>query len=441
MKRPLVVSVAADIRRNYERERSRQFRRQIGVIVNLTVIAILLHQLLALVFPGTAVIIPPVSMFLALGAEILIWIVSRRLVNLSAIRLLALAMFLIPLGLLVRLETLDISYYLIIIFVIGFLVPWNAVESAVVSALPLAFFLIVRGRQHEWAGLAGDLSVFLISMAIVTTLQLRQERDRRTRFILEMEAEEARRDLRDGLAIASKLHKDIISGSADFPGLSARVLYESMQELGGDYVKIRALDEKRVSMLVADVTGHGTPAALMVNRINTKVEGIMSAKKGPAGAAEELNRFVTRTFEGTAMLMSALWAEYDVSQKVMIWSNYGHPPPILIDRVKRDIRLLSSNAYVMGIDIPQETPSNTLNLALGDFLIFYTDGLIEVKTADGVFDLPALLEYLRSFLLEKTNHFTADDLLAALAEAVEDRRVGEAKDDLLAIVWEVKSGR
>ncbi|MEK8023196.1 MAG: PP2C family protein-serine/threonine phosphatase [Candidatus Hydrogenedentota bacterium] len=422
----------------YDRARAREFRQQIGVIVNITIMAIIIHTTGAWLFPRIADPVPLVLVLLALVGESFLWLASRRIVSLPLIQALSICAFLIPLALMIKAAALDISYYLVVIFVMGFLLPWNGREALIVSLAPVVFFFFNHGVQRELLGTADESFVFFISTLIVVRLQLKQERDRRVAFRLETEAEEARKSLIESLRLAAKLHGEIISRDMDLENLSVRVLYESMQELGGDYVKIAPIDGRRTSMLVADVTGHGAPAALMVNRINTKVESIMTSRLGPARAAAELNAFATKAFEGTAMLMSALWTEYDAAARKIRWSNYGHPPPVFLERRTRTVRLLSSNSYVMGIDIPQLAPESAIDVSAGDLILFYTDGLIEWNSETGPFDLWSLVGHLEGLFTKTTDTLTADRLINAMSQLVRSKRIGEAKDDLLVIVWEVR---
>lgn len=423
----------------YDRARAREFRQQIGIIVNITIMAILIHTTCAWLFRASiGAPVPLLFVFLAILGESLIWLASRRIISLPIIQALALCAFLIPLSLMIKVAALAISYYLVVIFVMGFLLPWNGREALFVSLLPVFFFFLIHVFDRELVGTADEFFVFFISTLIVVRLQVKQERDRRVAFRLETDAENARKSLIESLRLAAKLHGEIISRDMDLENLSVRVLYESMQELGGDYVKIAQIDGRRTSMLVADVTGHGAPAALMVNRINTKVESIMAARIGPSKAAAELNAFATKAFEGTAMLMSALWTEYDAAAGRVRWSNYGHPPPVFLERRTRTVRLLSSNSYVMGIDIPQLAPESVIEVSSGDLILFYTDGLIEWNTETGPFDLWSLVGHLESLFTRTTDTLTADRLITAMSQLVRSKRVGEAKDDLLVIVWEVR---
>ena len=244
--------------------------------------------------------------------------------------------------------------------------------------------------------------------------------------------------------MAARLHADLISEDLDTDHLSVRIHYAPMQQLGGDYVKIAPLADGRVSMLLADVTGHGAPAALMINRINGIVERLMGEGRAPAFASAELNELVHRVFSGSNMLMSALWAEFEASSMKVRWMNYGHPSGFHLRASDRTISRLKSHAPLMGVaEIgDSEVLSGEVSVSRGDLFFFYTDGLIDLETEDGSFDIDRLEVVLKRMLDEKNSasrsSMSASEFMNDMQRKIASWTREDCRDDLLMVVWEIR---
>lgn len=437
MKSPLVPILPAHLMDAYARLRAQRFRQYIGLAINTTVMTLVIHEAAAFAIPQVLDAIPPRSLVATIFVELFIWLASRRVASLAVLQFLAVGTFLAPLLLLFQYQALDISYYLIIMFVMGFLMPWNAIEVVWVGSLPVMAFIGAHIAARNLEGTANETFILFVSTVIIFSLQLMQEQERQQRFIHESEAESTRIELLDSLKLAARLHAEMIADSRDYGPIRARVHYEPMQQLGGDFVRIESLGEEMAAILVADVTGHGAPSALMVNRLNSQVEALMAKRCRPHEAAMELNKFIVRNFEGTCIFMTGIWAEYDAPKRLLRWSNYGHPPPFLIEAATHNVRRLAGGVPPMGFDATLAATETTAGVEPGDVIIFYTDGLIEMLTRSGMFGLEGLQSYLREGVSSSQSTLTADDVIARLARAVRSRRVGEAKDDLLMIAWEI----
>jgi serine phosphatase RsbU (regulator of sigma subunit) len=434
-RQPVVFPLDPGIEENYAKARASAFRKQLAPAINVTITALALFPVVAWFFPSIVNPLPFHSLALALNAELVLWLLSRTLTRLWALQILAVISFVVPLALLVTYFVFDISYYLIVIFVMGLVLPWNGAEAILISILPVLAFYGVHGRALELAGLADDTIVFVLSVVTVSRLQFREERERRRRFALESEAAESRQAITESLEFAARIHADLITADLDLPFLSSRVLYEPMQLLGGDFVQVSKLLDSRAAMLMADVTGHGVPAALMVNRIHERVLELMTTGVAPADAARGLNAFVTRAFEGTGMLMSAIWIEYDAALGALTWINHGHPPALLISPADFTVRRLLGHAFFMGVDLGRDVFAETITVEPGSILVTYTDGLIEMPCADGPLGIDKLSDTLVVALRALKYAPTAEDVIRSLRGLVRERREGEAQDDLLAVAW------
>jgi serine phosphatase RsbU (regulator of sigma subunit) len=210
-----------------------------------------------------------------------------------------------------------------------------------------------------------------------------------------------------------------------------------MQRLGGDFIKFALIGEDRVALLVADVTGHGVPAALMVNRINTRVEALMKESLPPLAASRELSAFVADVFAGTGILMSAIWAEFRAHGREISWVGFGHPPALRVtpEGIVED---LPSMTHLLGIHDPMPVPVElSCHLAPGDLVIFYTDGLIEAPNEVNPFRLAELKACLAAIMAAHGGVLGAEAVIEEIARHLKDCRSEEALDDLLVVAVEI----
>lgn len=433
LNRPVVYPIPEELREEYARSRVNLFRRQFSLVVNVIFGAMILYQGLALLLPVALPLLPLPWLAVIVVFEIAVWRFVSQTSRLGPVRLLVLVAFAAPLLLFLRFET-DVAYFVILVFVLGLLAPWNGQEAALAALFPLAFFI---GSRRPGGFETDEPFVILLALGIVALTQFRQEWDRRARFVLEHETAEARRRIEDSIDAAAFLHEELISRRLDAAGLKIRVLYEPMQRLGGDFIKFAPIGEDRVALLLADVTGHGVPAALMVNRINTRVEALMKESLPPLAASRELAAFVADVFDGTGILMSAIWAEFHAHGREVSWVGFGHPPALRVTPGGL-VEDLPSMTHLLGIHDPMPVPVElSCHLAPGDLVVFYTDGLIEAPTEANPFRLAELKTCLAAVMAAHGGVLGAEAAIEEIARRLKDCRSEEALDDLLIVAVEI----
>jgi hypothetical protein len=412
---------------SYTSTRAAEFRSRIVLGALVMLAATSFYLILRAIHPALAPVLSLDESLLELlcaGAAVL---ASRRIERLRILQILAISLVALPITSLLGGGALNAPHTLIMLFLLGLLFPWTAGESAIAVLAPIGGFKIARLA----AGLPlvdDDSATVGLGAVIVICAQYFSERARRLSFDRANEIRTARAEQDQLDAMAATIHKGIISGDLRTSGLEVRVRYEPMRLMGGDYVKMREISPGRTAMLMADVTGHGAPAALMVNRINAEVERLLARGDGPAESARELNEFVQRQFAGTGLFMTAIWAEYNAQAEVMRWVNYGHPPPLLLDPRQGVGRFLEGGVPPMGMGFETERPVSDLSLAAGQWVLFHTDGL-----TPGDFTGTRLLEFLEGRARRET---TGERVINELVEKVIQVQNFSLTDDLLAVLWE-----
>ncbi|MFN4956210.1 MAG: PP2C family protein-serine/threonine phosphatase, partial [Cyclobacteriaceae bacterium] len=190
--------------------------------------------------------------------------------------------------------------------------------------------------------------------------------------------------------------------------------------VGGDYYDYVPINKNQFLLCVADVSGKGVAAALMMSNFQASLRTLLRQTPNLREIVEALNYQVMDSTKGEKFI-TFFGAIYDISLKTLVYVNAGHNPPILWTR-KEGIRLLEEGSTVLGAMDPLPFLNEGFVTDLDDFLLFcYTDGLTEtVSEEEREFGIQSLIEYIQS------NHHKAlttihQDVILAL-DAFKGRR-------------------
>jgi len=163
--------------------------------------------------------------------------------------------------------------------------------------------------------------------------------------------------------------------------------------VGGDYYDYIPINKNQFLICVADVSGKGIPAALMMSNFQASLRTLLRQTPNLKEIVEALNYQVAENTKGEKFI-TFFGAIYDLSLKTMVYVNAGHNPPILMDK-KNGVRLLEEGSTVLGAMNPLPFMNEGFITDLDDFTLFmYTDGLTETVNEDGQeFGLQSLLDY------------------------------------------------
>ncbi|MFO0810877.1 MAG: SpoIIE family protein phosphatase [Gemmataceae bacterium] len=169
------------------------------------------------------------------------------------------------------------------------------------------------------------------------------------------------------------------------PTMGVAAHYQTSQRAGGDYYDFFPLPGGRWGILIADVSGHGTPAAVLM----AVTHSIAHTYPGPATPPGELLAHVNRTLAGrytseTGAFVTAFYAIYDPATRCLQYASAGHPPPRLKRCSDGTLALLDGvQSLPLGISETEQYPEAQLRLVQGDQIVFYTDGVTESTNASG----------------------------------------------------------
>jgi len=165
-------------------------------------------------------------------------------------------------------------------------------------------------------------------------------------------------------------------------GIDLAVQFIPMTAVAGDLYDFIELGPSRVGILVADVSGHGVPAALVASMVKLAFASQTEHAHDPGRVLTAMNQALARHLEHG--FVTAVYAVIDTERRVVSVANAGHPP-LLIGRSNRSVEEIHDHGFMLGL-FPEATYSKVdVELREGDVILVYTDGVIEAQNAAGDF--------------------------------------------------------
>ena len=178
----------------------------------------------------------------------------------------------------------------------------------------------------------------------------------------------------------------------EIPTLSVAVHYQTSRRAGGDYYDFFELPGGQWGILIADVSGHGTPAAVLMAITHSIAHLVCDPPTPPAKLFAAINQRLCSlyTLDG-GQFVTAAYGVYDPATRTLLYGSAGHPAP----RVRRADGPIHSldGARSLPLGILPEEPYHecTTQLHPGDTLVLYTDGITEARSPSGeLFDVHRL---------------------------------------------------
>jgi len=241
---------------------------------------------------------------------------------------------------------------------------------------------------------------------------------------------EQEREIAEAKAIQEKLLPREIPQVAGYEIASS---WQSAEAVGGDYFDVLALGGATLGLCIADVAGKGIPAALLMSNLQAAVRGLSSPSMTPDLLCNNLNSLVWRNTH-TDRFITLFYAQLDGPTRRMRYCNAGHNAPIIV-RADGSHERLREGGGVLGVFEEQNFGLGTVDLAAGDRLVLFTDGVTEVCNPEGEeFGDQRLLS-----LLAEHRGLPADALRERIAAAISDFSGGHLTDDATLLVLAVEA--
>lgn len=325
------------------------------------------------------------------------------------------------------------------------MLPWSPrqamLAAGIWAAASISSILLIEdlGEVSKAAGVFASLAV-TVPGTMVAFFRFSRMRDRFT--LRWLEDRYAR--VREELTAARQIHEGAFPKPRVAGELRFTYEYRPMSLIGGDYV-FATSDEPAdplspVSLVLLDVTGHGIPAALTVNRLQGELARLTAEDPciGAGDVLERLNRYVYLTMSDQSVFVTAIALRADPRAATVQIANAGHPP-MLIKRANGAVETIGATATVLGAIGPDEYRSKqvALDFHSEDSLIMFTDGVTEARNEDGaMFGVLGVTGVIDSGRPSQATRWP--ELIAA---AVEKHHPGDPTDDTLIVeLYRVRSG-
>ena len=213
-----------------------------------------------------------------------------------------------------------------------------------------------------------------------------------------------------------------------FKGLDIAARYVPMTSVAGDFYDFIVLDEKRIGILVADVSGHGMPAALISSMLKIALAAQRPNACDPARVLLGLNEALCGKFKGH--YVTAAYALIDTGKQTISYAGAGHPPLLMRSHCSGTTRQVLENGLFLGF-FPEATYSAVeVPFKEGDWCVLYTDGIVEMTNSS---EEQFGTERVQLFI-EKNHDLPATKFVDSLLDELDgwsDRASGrEPEDDL-----------
>jgi len=266
--------------------------------------------------------------------------------------------------------------------------------------------------------------------------------------LLRQAAEKKR--LEEELRIAHEIQMSLLpQGPLLMPGLSVTALCVPAREVGGDYYDFLPLDDHRVGVLIADVSGKGTSAALYMAELKGLVLSLSEIHASPRQLMITANRIIAKHLDARSFI-TMTYAVIDLRERTMTYARAGHTPLIYVPGNGASsaggrgdagrARILVPEGMVLGLKLDNGEmfekilEEETIRLNAGDLYLFFTDGISEAMNVhDDCFG-----EHRLGELVENHAHLPSDELRERMLREIASF-VGDAPqhDDMTMILLKV----
>jgi len=259
-----------------------------------------------------------------------------------------------------------------------------------------------------------------------------------------MQTAAEKKRLEEELRIARAIQMSLLPrGPLDVPGLGITALCVPAREVGGDYYDFFQLSKDRLGVLIADVSGKGTSAALYMAELKGLVLALSQRYQSPRELLIEVNRIISEHLDSRSFI-TITYAVIDLQAGTMTFCRAGHTPLIFLSGPSSPVpsaRVLTPSGMVLGLRIDgaaekfaELLQEERVDLSPGDVIVLYTDGITEAMNPES--DLFG--ESRLSRIVEEHGHLESSELRERIMREVE-AFVGSADqhDDMTMILLKV----
>ncbi|HEU0292538.1 MAG TPA: PP2C family protein-serine/threonine phosphatase [Anaerolineales bacterium] len=262
------------------------------------------------------------------------------------------------------------------------------------------------------------------------------EMDYTAHVCLDHYSEDERRRLESELELSQVVQRALLPQSAPrISGVEVAAFSRPVEIIGGDYFDFFQFRDGSHGLVIADVSGHGVSAAMLMSSLQTAIQTMAPYADSPAEILERINRFYIHNINFTTFVTVFL-AQFDPTTRTLTYVNAGHNPPAVYRSGMNEIQWLMPTAPAIGLAEAFYPRTESVTLSKGDSLLLYTDGVTEVlNTSNEQFGNDRLAE-----LILQSTHLSAPSILQSILQKASAFGNNQSlADDLTMVALKISS--
>jgi CHASE2 domain-containing sensor protein len=238
-----------------------------------------------------------------------------------------------------------------------------------------------------------------------------------------------RRAQEQELAVARRIQQDLLPRSVLTVG-NIEVLGANKPcfEVGGDYFDYFNLADGRIALAIADVAGKGVPAALLMSNVQAILRAECARGTDVPHVPAQANRQLMESLSGNSKFVTFFYGALDPAARRLSYSNAGHNPPLVV-RADGTIEELATGGLILGVFPMAEYDQGTVDLAAGDLVVLFTDGVTEAESRHGLYSDERLQE-----LVVRERGRSAKEIAQSILDDVDRFSHGRHQTDDVTVV-------
>jgi sigma-B regulation protein RsbU (phosphoserine phosphatase) len=182
--------------------------------------------------------------------------------------------------------------------------------------------------------------------------------------------------MEEELAIAKEIQKGLLPNTQpQITGFEIAGVNHSSREVGGDYFDWIRIDENHYGIAIADVSGKGTPAALLMANLQAMLRTLAAEHKNVGEMVGKINNLIHANTDYSKFI-TFFYGDLDLKEKTFKFSNAGHNPPYLL-RANGEMETLIEGGLLLGMMPDVHYEEREISLGEGDCILMFTDGITE----------------------------------------------------------------
>ena len=242
-----------------------------------------------------------------------------------------------------------------------------------------------------------------------------------------------RERMRRSLSLAREVQQSLLPSKAPrIPGIQISGTSLYCDETGGDYfdfLEIERGGSRRLAAVIADVSGHGVSAALLMTSIRALLRTRETLPGGPQEIVRFLNRQISLDTEETGQFVTLFYLEVEPQTRTLEWVRAGHEPAYLYRPQDDRFETLDGQGAALGIEEESRYAVNRALAHSGEILVLTTDGIFETRNSREMFGRRRFMEVVR-----RNHHQAAAGIRDAVLAAIDDFRGRTPQEDDVTLV-------